>query len=240
MPRSGRLVVDRVAAGWSGARAHQPGNHLGQALGRPPGLHEQATAGSSALDQPADMAAPTQDHLTITHASSFEACGASPRGRRKPACQDHNGPPTSCVPTVPSAQRTQDHQACVVVEWCDLPRAPPIGPEASPSRSTSMTALKRCSATVSSRSTLPTSSPRRWSAKHKSSGGGVDHQPEHRNPSAGAKTSSINRASTLTFEQDPPAICQQPSLTSPQTAPCSFDSACRRPLASRGPDPRTA
>ena len=39
-----------------------------------------------------------------------------------------------------------------------------------PSRSTSMTALQRCSATVSSRSTLPTSSPRpRW-AKHKTHG----------------------------------------------------------------------
>src|SRR5829696_1145382 len=65
-----------------------------------------------------------------------------------------------------------------------------------------MTALKRCSATVSSRSTLPTSSPRRWSAKQRKDGRScqpstgtlepisrnqpVKHQADQHNDHAGA------------------------------------------------------
>jgi len=52
------------------------------------------------------------------------------------------------------------------------------------------------STTVSSRSTLPTSSPRPGGRSRGRSGGDVNHQPEHRNPSAGINTTSINRIST--------------------------------------------
>jgi hypothetical protein len=66
MLRSGRVAVDGLGIG---GPAHQPGNRSRQALGRPPGFHEQAAAGRSALDPPPDVTAPTKDHLTITHGS---------------------------------------------------------------------------------------------------------------------------------------------------------------------------
>jgi hypothetical protein len=78
--RSGRVAVDGLgAAARIGPPAHPPGNRSGQALGRPPGFHEQAATGRPALDPPADVTAPTQDHLTITHGSPFQR-REKPRG----------------------------------------------------------------------------------------------------------------------------------------------------------------
>src|SRR4029453_4041544 len=83
-----------------------------------------------------------------------------------------------------------------------------------------MTALKRCS---SSRSTLPTSLPRRWSAKHRKVGRSCQ-------PSTGT-LEPITRHPPDKQQPDPrtavlaelPAIRQQPSLTSPHTAPCRWE-----------------
>jgi hypothetical protein len=54
--------------------AHQPGDRSGQALGRPPGFHEQSAAGRSAFDPPADATTAMEDHLTLTltHGSPFQ------------------------------------------------------------------------------------------------------------------------------------------------------------------------
>jgi hypothetical protein len=53
----------------AGPLGEQPGDRAGQALGRPPGLHEQAAAGRPALDPPAETPAPPDDHLSVTHAA---------------------------------------------------------------------------------------------------------------------------------------------------------------------------
>jgi hypothetical protein len=88
-----------------------------------------------------------------------------------------------------------------------------------PVRRTSMTALKRCSTTVSSRSTLPTSSPRPGGRSRRRTGGGVNQQPEHQNPSAGINRSSIYRGSTANQTEPLPEICQKLRYAQPHVAP---------------------
>jgi hypothetical protein len=90
-----------------------------------------------------------------------------------------------------AAQPAVNGLAADAVALGDLDHREPVAQD-------SMTALKRCSATVSSRSTLLTSSPRRWSAKQRKDGGHVNHQPEPWNPTAGINRSSINPISTKT------------------------------------------
>ena len=96
-----------------------------------------------------------------------------------------------------------------------------------------MTALKRCSATVSSRSTLPTSSPRRWSAKHKKDGrscqpstGTLEPISRYQHDKHQPDQHSSVRAQTCQ------QICQQQGLTTPHAAPCHFE--CHPPAEQRG------
>jgi hypothetical protein len=97
----------------------------------------------------------------------------------------------------------------------------------SPSRSTSMTALKRCSATVSSRSTLPTSSPRPIGEAEE--GRAVVSTVNRNN----GKHQPISRRQASTGPAQ--AVCRPP--VSDLSAPMPYAASCRSTPPRRMPPP---